>query len=199
MRLVIGLGNPGDRHMNNRRNIGFKVIDVLANNTNIQIKTKKKKSLLGTGDFEGHDIVLLKPQTFYDLSGEAVLYIASFLRVPVPNIILVHDDYSLDYGEVQVARGPVEIPHLGVQSVAKALKSDKFVRIRLGVGPVPSKGKEPTEQEIERHLLQDFTLPENIQIIQIINDAEAALRAILTQDIEDVLSRYKLGTSFKTS
>ena len=69
MKLVIGLGNPGDRYMNNRRNIGFKVIDVLANNTNIQIKTKKKKSLLGIGDFETHEIVLLKPQTFMNLSG----------------------------------------------------------------------------------------------------------------------------------
>jgi len=183
--------------MNNRRNIGFKVIDVLANNTNIQIKTKKKKSLLGTGDFEGHDIVLLKPQTFMDLSGEAVLYIASFLRVPVENIIVVHDDHSLKYGEVVVARGTPEIDHIGVKSIAVGLKSDKFVRIRLGIGPVESKEAEPTAQEIDKFLLQDFKLEENIRIIEIINDAEAALRSILTQEIEDVLSKYKLGTSLK--
>lgn len=199
MRLVIGLGNPGDRYMNNRRNIGFKIVDVLANNMNIQIKTKKKKSLLGSGDFEGHPIVLLKPQTFMDLSGEAVLYIASFLRVPVSNIIVIHDDYSLDYTDVVVARGPVEIPHEGVKSIVEGLKSDKFVRIRVGIGPVPKaeKDRPPTEEEIRRHLMSDFRLEENMKIIEVINDAEAALRSILTQDIEDVLTRYRLGRKIK--
>lgn len=197
MKLIIGLGNPGDKYMNNRRNIGFKVVDVLANNTNIQIKTKKKKSLLGQGEFEDYEIVLLKPQTFIYLSGEAVLYIASFLRVPVDNIIVIHDDYTLKYGNVQVARGKPEIPHVGIESIGVGLKSDKFIRIRVGVGPVPSKLEIPTEKETENHMLSDFTLQENMQIIEVINDAEAALRSILTQDIEDVLSKYKLGAPLK--
>lgn len=197
MKLVIGLGNPGDRYMNNRRNIGFKVVDVLANNTNIQIKTKKKKSLLGEGEFESHSITLLKPQTFMDLSGEAVLYIASFLRVPVDNIVVIHDDYTIDYGEVKVARGPVETDHIGVKSIAKGLKSDKFIRIRVGVGALEYKGDEPTETELDNHLLKDFSLDENMRIIQVINDAEAALRSILTQDIEDVLARNKLDADIK--
>ena len=199
LKLVIGLGNPGDRYMNNRKNIGFKVVDVLANNTGIQIKTKKKKSLLGQGDFEGHDIVLLKPQTFMDLSGEAVLYIASFLRVQVSNIIVVHDDITMKYGEVVVAQGPPEIPNIGVESIARGLKSDKFVRIRMGVGPVKIRGKEipnPKENEIKAFMLSDFTLEENMKIIEVINDAEAALRSILTQDIKDVLARFKLGAKF---
>jgi PTH1 family peptidyl-tRNA hydrolase len=199
LKLVIGLGNPGDRYMNNRKNIGFKVVDVLANNTGIQIKTKKKKSLLGQGDFEGHDIVLLKPQTFMDLSGEAVLYIASFLRVQVPNIIVIHDDITLNYGDVVVAVGPPEIPNIGVESIARGLKSDKFVRIRMGVGPVKIRGKEipnPKENEIKAFMLSDFTLEENMKIIEVINDAEAALRSILTQDIKDVLARFKLGAKF---
>jgi PTH1 family peptidyl-tRNA hydrolase len=202
LKLVIGLGNPGDRYMNNRKNIGFKVVDVLANNTGIQIKTKKKKSLLGQGDFEGHDIVLLKPQTFMDLSGEAVLYIASFLRVQVPNIIVIHDDITLNYGDVVVAVGPPEIPNIGVESIARGLKSDKFVRIRMGVGPVKIRGKEipnPKENEIKAFMLSDFTLEENMKIIEVINDAEAALRSILTQDIKDVLARFKLGAKFSKS
>ncbi len=194
LRLVIGLGNPGDRFMNNRRNIGFKVVDVLANNTNIHIKTKKKKSLLGTGDFEGHEIVLLKPQTFMELSGEAVLYIASFHRVPVEKIIVIHDDYTIPYGKVKVGRGEVEIDHKGIKSIAKNLRSDKFVRIRVGIGPIPDKDPDKlTQKDIDKHLLDDFHMEDNMRIIEVINDAEAALRAILTQDIEDVLSRNKLG------
>ena len=199
MRLVIGLGNPGDRYMNNRRNIGFKAVDVFANNTNIKIKAKKKKSLLGMGNFEGHDLVLLKPQTFIDLSGEAVLYIASFLRIPVHNIIVIHDDYSLHFGKVQIAVGPNEIVSIGVESIAIGLKSDKFVRIRVGIGPVCSSDKElieePTQEEIENFVMDDFSFRENLQIIDIINDTEAALRSILTQDIKDVLSRYKIGST----
>ncbi len=195
MKLVIGLGNPGDRYMNNRRNIGFKIVDVIANNTSIQIKTKKKKSLLGQGDFEGHKIVLLKPQTFMNLSGEAVLYIASFLRVPVENIIVVYDDYKILYGEVQVGRGAVEINHEGILSIAKELKSDKFIRIRIGVGPLPE--EDMPEAKIEKFVLSDFQPKENLKIINVINDAEAALRSILTQDIKDVLSRYELGSAIK--
>lgn len=195
MKLIVGLGNPGDRYMNNRRNIGFKIIDVLANNTNIQIKTKKKKSLLGIGEFEGKKIVILKPQTFMDLSGEAVLYIASFLRVPVKNIIVIHDDHTLPYTEVQVARGPFGIDHIGLKSIAVGLKSDKFVRIRVGVGQNNDQ-ENLSEEEAQEFLLSDFEPDENIKIIEIINDSEAALRSILTQDIEDVLSRYKLGANF---
>ena len=199
MKLIIGLGNPGDRYMNNRRNIGFKIVDVLANNTNIQIKTKKKKSLLGTGEFERHEIVLLKPQTFMDLSGEAVLYIASFLRIPVSNIIVIHDDYSLPYGEVQVARGPSHIEHIGLSSIEKGLKSDKFIRIRVGIAPdgKPFDQEKFSVSEIRKYLEKDFTLEENLHIIEVINDSEAALRSILTQDIEDVLSKYKLGATTK--
>jgi len=180
--------------MNNRRNIGFKIVDVLANNTNIQIKTKKKKSLLGTGEFERHEIVLLKPQTFMDLSGEAVLYIASFLRIPVNRIIVIHDDYSLPYGDVQVARGPSNIKHIGLDSITVALKSDKYIRIRIGIAP--GKIFDPETDgfpAIFKYLETDFTLTENMKIIEVINDAEAALRSILTQDIDDVLSKYKLG------
>ena len=200
MKLVIGLGNPGDRYINNRRNIGFKVVDVFANNTNIKIKTKKKKSLLGIGDFEGHEIVLLKPQTFIDLSGEAVLYIASFLRIPVRNIIVIHDDYKLDFGKVQVSVGPCETKNIGVESIKVGLKSDQFVRIRVGIGPIPSDqdvGSKADEEDIQNFVLDDFSSSENFQIIEIINDAEAALRSILTQKIEDVLSRYKIGPALQ--
>ena len=199
MKLIIGLGNPGDRYMNNRRNIGFKIVDVLANNTSIQIKTKKKKSLLGTGEFEKHEIVLLKPQTFMDLSGEAVLYIASFLRIPVNRIIVIHDDYSLPYGEVQVGLGASNIKHIGLDSITLALKSDKYVRIRIGIAPPDRIFNIDTDgfPLITSYLETDFSLDENMRIIEVINDAEAALRSILTQDINDVLSRYKLGTTAK--
>ena len=195
MKLIIGLGNPGDRYMNNRRNIGFKIIDVLANNMDIKIKTKKKKSLLGRGIFEQNEVILLKPQTFIDLSGEAVLYIASFLRVPIQAIIVIHDDYLLPFGTIRFAKGPVEMISAGLKSITESLKSDKYIRIRVGVGPGETKTKNMQDDDIARYLLEDFNHQESMNIINVINDAEAALRTILTQDIDDALSRYKLGIS----
>ena len=98
MKLIVGLGNPGDKYNNNRANIGFKILDVIANNINVEIKTKKKKSMIGRGDFEGDEVVLLKPQTFSDLSGESVLYIASFLKIKVQDIVVIHEDTELSLG-----------------------------------------------------------------------------------------------------
>ncbi len=194
LKLVIGLGNPGDKYINNRRNIGFRAIDVFANNMNIRIKAKKKKSLLGRGVFEDQEIVLLKPQTFAELSGEAVLYIASFLKISVKEIIIIHDDYTLPFGEVYLTRGPIESEHLGIQSIQVALKSTQFVRIRIGIG---FKEQELAEEQRQKHLQADFTVQENMAVLETINDTEAALRALFTQDIDDVLSKYKLGFSLK--
>ncbi len=191
MKLIVGMGNPGDRYMNSRRNIGFKIIDIITINAGIPIKTKKKKSLLGVGDFEGHEVVLLKPQTFYNLSGEAVLYIASFMKIPLKDIIVIHDDYSLEFGKIKPAFSPPEIPHAGIESIISALNSWKFARIRVGVGPPPS--DDPAE--IEEFLLEDFKLEETVRLVDVINRAESILRDLLNQGVEDVLSRTQMEGS----
>ena len=189
IKLIIGLGNPGDRYMNSRNNIAFKIIDVLANNTGIQIKTKKKKSLLGEGFFEDIPIVLLKPQTFMSLTGEAVLYIASFLKVVVKNIILIHYDGSLEFGDVAIAKAELESDNDGVKSVIIALKSHNFVRIRVGIGPMESQFSKMTPEELKEYPNNNFNLNQSMQILDIINNTEAVLRSVLTQKIDDVLSQ----------
>ena len=123
MKLIVGLGNPGDKYNNNRANIGFKILDVIANNINVEIKTKKKKSMIGRGDFEGDEVVLLKPQTFSDLSGESVLYIASFLKIKVQDIVVIHEDTELSLGQIVVEKGGDERSHLGISSISASLRS----------------------------------------------------------------------------
>jgi len=83
LKLIVGFGNPGEKFFNNRQNIGFKVVDILGNNENIEVKIKKKKSIIGRGRIRDTEVVLLKPQTFVNLIGESVLYIASFLRITI--------------------------------------------------------------------------------------------------------------------
>ena len=125
--------------------------------------------------------------------------IEEFLRVQVANIIVVHDDITMKYGEVVVAQGHPEIPNICGDSIARGLKSDKLVRIRMGVGPVKIRGKEiasPKDNDSKAFMLSDFTLEENMKIIEVINDAEAALRSLRTQDSKDVLARFKPGAKF---
>ncbi|PJZ69801.1 aminoacyl-tRNA hydrolase [Leptospira perolatii] len=187
MKLIVGLGNPGDKYNNNRANIGFKILDVIANNINVEIKTKKKKSLIGRGDFEGEEVVLLKPQTFSDLSGESVLYIASFLKIQVQDILVIHEDWTLSLGKIVVDKGtPNGSDHPGVKSIVQSLRSPNFIRIRIGIG-----NGEFDETNRDGFLKEDFQPLENLSLIQIINDAEAAIRSISLGDIEDVIEKYR--------
>jgi PTH1 family peptidyl-tRNA hydrolase len=187
MKLIVGLGNPGDKFNNNRANIGFKILDVIANNINIEIKTKKKKSLIGRGEFDGDEVVLLKPQTFSDLSGESVLYIASFLKIKVHDIVVIHEDMDLNLGQIVVERGGDTNNNAGVLSVIGSLRSNHFIRIRIGVrnGSLKNKTK-------EQYLKEDFLPLENLKLIEIINDAEAAIRSISMGDIDEVIEKYKV-------
>lgn len=187
MKLIIGLGNPGEKYANHRSNIGFKIVDVIANNNSIDIRTKKKKSLIGRGDFEGKEIVLLKPQTFADLSGEAALYIASFLRIKPDDIIVIVDDITLELGKLVVEKGGGNYDHPGIDNLSTALKSSAFVRVRVGIC-----GEDRDKYTREQYVSREFEPLENMQLINIINDSEAAIRAITHGDIEEVVEKYRI-------
>jgi len=184
LKLIVGFGNPGERFANNRQNIGFKVIDILANNENIDVRIKKKKSIIGRGKINKQDVVLLKPQTFVNLIGESVLYIASFLRINVKDIFCIVEDSSLDLGELRVDYLYSDLKHAGVDSMGVALKSDKFAKVRVGVGGCPE------GVSMEDYLLQDFTFEENLLLIDVLNKAEQAVRMLVTNRIEEVQEKY---------
>jgi len=187
LKLIIGFGNPGEKYQDNRQNIGFKVIDVLGNDTNIEVRVKKKKSIIGRGEIDNQEVVLLKPQTFVSLIGESVLYIASFVRVNVNEIICIFEDHTLPFGEIRidyiVPSEPV-FEHLGVKSIQKALKSGKFTKVRVGIGSVPG------GMTMSEFLLKDFSEDEHIRLIYIINKAVEVVKMLVTHDVEDVQNIY---------
>jgi peptidyl-tRNA hydrolase, PTH1 family len=187
IKLIVGLGNPGEKFTNNRINIGFKIIDVIANNINSEIKTKKKKSLIGRGFFEQDEVILLKPQTFSGLSGESVLYVASFMKIKVNNIVVIHDDLTFPLGQIVVEKGETDNHHTGINSIIKSLRSNNFVRIRIGI-----KNDSYRVKNREKFLHDDFLPMENLKLIDIINDAEAAIRSISIGDIDEVIEKYRL-------
>ncbi len=184
MKLIVGFGNPGEKFANNRQNIGFKVIDILANNENIDVRIKKKKSIIGRGKMLGEEVVLLKPQTFVGLIGESVLYIASFLRINVKEIICIVEDSSLDLGEMRVDYRYSSLNHLGVESMIRNLKSDRFAKIRVGIG------HKPDDMTMEKFLLQDFTIDENLILIDVLNKTEEVVRMLINNPIEEVQDKY---------
>ncbi len=184
MKLIVGFGNPGDKHVNNRQNIGFKVIDIIANNANIEVKVKKKKSLIGRGKINGEDVVLLKPQTFVNLIGESVLYIASFLRINIREIVCVYEDSTLPMGELRVDFVQTEPTHAGIESMKKGLKKDTFAKVRIGVGS-PEEG-----ENMNHYLLKDFTPDEHLDLIDVLNRAESVIMMLLTHPVKDVQNKF---------
>lgn len=191
MKLIVGFGNPGEKFANNRQNIGFKVIDIISNNEGIEVKIKKKKSVIGRGKIYGNDVVLLKPQTFVNLIGESVLYIASFLRISVKDIICIVEDSSLQLGEMRVDYLYSPLEHLGVQSMTLALKSDRFAKVRVGIG------KPPRNVTMEHYLLQDFTPKENLILIDVLNKTEQVVRMLIKHSIEEVQNKYNPDGAIK--
>ncbi len=188
IKLIVGVGNPGDHNAMHRSNIGFKVLDVLANNNNIEIRTKKKKALIGQGSFEGRDVILLKPQTFANLSGEAALYIASFLRIHPRNIIAIMDDFTLPLGRVVVEQNGDDDIHPSIPNLRSALKSSEFVRVRIGIKGMDAENRDRTE-----YVNEDFDPLESMQLINIINDTETAIRSIVHGAVQETVEKYRIG------
>ena len=193
MKLIVGFGNPGDKHVNNRQNIGFKVVDIIANNANIDIRVKKKKSLIGRGKIGECDVVLLKPQTFVNLIGESVLYVASFLRIKIRDVICIFEDTSLPLGTVRVDYAKTEITNDGIESISKGIKTgSKFPRVIIGVG------KPDDDEALQAYLLKDFTFEENLIVIDILNKTERVILDLLKMSVEAVQDKYNpAGTTVR--
>ena len=133
MYIIVGLGNPGAEYEKTRHNMGFQVIDKLADKYNIDVTTSKHKGLIGKGVIDGQKVVLLKPQTYMNLSGEAVLGVCSFYKLAPKDIIVFHDDMDLAVGKVRVKRGGTPAGHNGLKSIDSHIGPD-YLRVRIGIG-----------------------------------------------------------------
>ncbi len=184
MKLVVGLGNPGEAYEGTRHNLGFMVLDRLAERYGTAVDVKKKKSMVGRFKIGKERVMLLKPQTFVNLSGEAVLYMASFLRVMPENIIAVCDDVNLPLGKLRIRRYGSSGGHNGVKSLIQFLRSDNFPRVRIGVG-APKEG-----ESLEDFVLGKFT-PEELEVLTpSIEKACDAIELIIQGEIDKAMNLY---------
>lgn len=137
MYVILGIGNPGRQYENTRHNIGFISLDFLAASWNIKMNKIKYKALVGEGTLGSEKVLLVKPQTYVNLSGESVAEIMSFYKLPPENLIVIYDDINLDTGRIRIRPRGSDGGHNGMKSILYHLKSDNFPRIRLGVGMKP--------------------------------------------------------------
>lgn len=157
-KLVIGLGNPGEEYKNHRHNIGFIIIDQLAQNLSLKFDNNKKKSLFTRAKLNNTDFILLKPQTFMNLSGESAIYISKFFNIKPEDIIVIYDDMDIPFGTFKIKKGGSSGGHNGIKSLIAQLQTDDFIRLRVGIGR-PSFGK-----KVNDYVLSSFSKSERENI-----------------------------------
>ncbi|HPU41277.1 MAG TPA: aminoacyl-tRNA hydrolase [Acetivibrio clariflavus] len=182
--VVIGLGNPGPRYENTRHNVGFDTVDLLSKKHNIDVTKVKHKALIGDGNIGGHRVLLVKPQTFMNLSGESVREIIEWYKVPVENIIIIYDDIDLPVGKIRIRPKGSAGTHNGMRSVIYQIQSEDFPRIRIGID------KPPQNWDLADFVLSKFSTDERKSVEEAIANAAEAVEVILNSGIDKAMNRY---------
>lgn len=185
MYLIAGLGNPDKKYEATRHNIGFETIDLLAHKTGIKLNKIKHKAVFGDGIIAGEKVIVAKPQTYMNLSGESIRDIANFYKIPAENIIIVCDDINIELGRIRIRPKGSDGGHNGLKSIIYQLASDNFVRIRMGVGA--PKG--------EKYNLADYVLgrfsKEEIQILTpTANRVVDAIEEIIKNGVSSAMNKF---------
>ena len=187
MKLVVGLGNPGKEYTHSRHNIGFLVINQLARSHDIALTKRKFKSRWETGKISRHKVILAKPHTYMNLSGEAVTAITRFYKIVPKDIIVVHDDIDIDFGQLKIKTRGGSGGHRGIDSIITLLKEDEFVRVRVGIGR-PSSDIDPSD-----FVLKAFNEREKKDLKEVITKAQKCIETILKQGPESAMNMFHRG------
>lgn len=183
--IIVGLGNPGKKYELTRHNAGFLFADLLADKNNEKISKIQFKSVTANIILGGHRCLLMKPQTFMNNSGEAVKQAAAFYKIPPENIIVVFDDISLPCGKMRIRRKGSDGGHNGIKSIIYLLNSDKFPRIKLGVGEKPH-----PEYDLADWVLSSFKKPELDSLREAAENACKAVEMMVQGNIDGAMSNF---------
>lgn len=183
MHIIVGLGNPGRKYENTRHNLGFITIDKLADDHGISITRSKHKSLIGEGRIAGEKVLLVKPQTFMNLSGEAVREVMSYYRETPDHLLVIYDDIDIPAGSVRIRKKGGAGTHNGMRSVVSQLGEDGFARIRIGIGGEDGK-------DLIGHVLGSFTSDEAGPMREAVLTAVSAIECMLSRGIDIAMNEY---------
>ncbi len=154
--MIVGLGNPGAKYDNTRHNVGFVALDSFADNNGLEIRTEKMQGLYCSARLSGKKVLLLKPMTFMNRSGDCVFSFARYFDVSIDNILVVHDDLDLDNGRIKMVSGGGAGGHNGIRSLVNQLGTKDFARLKIGIGH-PRNQEETASIPVERFVLSGFT------------------------------------------
>ncbi len=182
MYLIVGLGNPGKQYENTRHNVGFKTIDYLAEKWDIPVKKIRFKAVLGEGMVGGEKVILAKPSTFMNLSGESVGEIARYYNLEPAHIIIVQDDAALPVGRLRIRTSGSDGGHNGIKSILYHLESDKFIRLKIGVGGAL--------HDMVSHVLGNFSREEGVAVTGCVKVSDAIMETILKEGAGEAMNRF---------
>ncbi len=187
MKLIVGLGNPGDKYKNTRHNAGFLAVEKLSEHFGMEaFKTLDKgKSLMTKGEIGGEKVILLKPQTFMNLSGVPTQAVASYFKIDRKDIIAIYDDAEIDLAAVRIREEGSAGGHNGVKSLIEHLGGDDFIRVRLGIKP-----KKPFPGALEDYVLGNLTEGEKAALAQVFDGLPGLIGKLFTKDIKVVMNEY---------
>ena len=182
MFLIVGLGNPGREYNNTRHNIGFDAIDVIADKYNIEVSRIKFKGVYGEGFVNGEKVILFKPTTYMNLSGESVREVMDFYKLSEEDILIIYDDVSLDVGRIRIREKGSAGGHNGIKSIIANIGTDVFSRIKVGVGK--------PQGDLVKHVLGTFSKEDREDLNKVLEAVAMASETIIKGDAKEAMNKY---------
>lgn len=182
--LIVGLGNPGPRYHDNRHNVGFMVVDALADDARIHIRRIEFSTLIGKGTLEKELVILAKPQTFMNDSGQAVALLMRFYKIPNDKLLVVHDDLDLPFGTLRLRPRGGTGGQRGMGSIMAKLDTQNFARLRVGIG------RPPGRMDPRDYVLHDFDAEEEAILPEVLDHAVDAIRRFVAAGIEQAMNDF---------
>lgn len=186
MYIIAGLGNPTKEYDKTRHNAGFGVVDELAERYNIDIGERKHRALCGKGVIEGHKVLLVKPQTFMNLSGESVWAVVDYYKIRPEELIVIYDDISLAPGQLRIRRKGSAGGHNGIKNIIAHLGTQEFSRIKVGVG------EKPPRMDLKDYVLSRFSKGEQEQMDQAFKEAAQAAVMMMTEGVDKAMNHFNM-------
>ncbi len=193
MKLIIGLGNPGEKYLNTRHNMGFRVVEEYAkNNLGPEIVWEADKKFKAEILKLPNDLWLVKPQTFMNHSGMAVQALMDYFKIPLEDIVVIYDEMDLPLGKIKVRSGGSAAGHHGVESIIASLSDDKFARIRLGIGNLKTQSAEHTghHTNVDHFVTEDFAPNEKSKVKHMLKQAVKALELLLDKGLDTAQNQF---------
>lgn len=184
MYIIAGLGNPGIKYAGTRHNVGFCVIDELSDRFGIAVNEHKHKALIGRGMIGSEKVILVKPQTFMNLSGESIRQVMDFYKLDNSKLIVIYDDISLDVGQLRIRTRGSAGGHNGIKSIIAHMGCQEFDRLRIGIG------EKPERMELADYVLGVFSGDEQIKIREAVREGASAVEKMLSEGAERAMNIY---------